>query len=99
MKKLLTFPIRAMWQSFIVPVKVLLSSVGFIFRAGFTVGSLPVRGGALVSRALGWKILGALTLGVVIGVIIGRRLAAHDHAHHGDDVDVAPPVSDSGAAA
>lgn len=102
MKKLLTFPFRATWQAVVVPVRVLVASLGLTFRAGLAVGKLPVKGGAVVSRALGWKILGALTVGVVIGVVIGRQIGrmshGHDHSEHAIDGE-ADAAIDAGVAA
>jgi len=87
MKKVVTFPIRALRQAFVVPLKVLFASLGFTFRAGVAVGKLPVRGGAVVSRALGWKILGAVTVGLVVGVVIGRQVERMMHASEHVDSD------------
>jgi len=71
-------------------VKVLIASLGLTFRAGFKVGALPVKGSAVVTRALGWKIVGAITVGVVIGIVIGRQIGLMSHNHdndHGHDYD------------
>lgn len=95
MKNLVTSPVRLLWQALVLPLKVLRSSLGFTFRAGVTVGKLPVKGGAVVSRALGWKLIGALIVGVVLGVFIGRQVERlthrhdHDHDHGANDLD--PP--------
>lgn len=102
MKKLLTLPVRAAWHAVVLPVKVLMASLGLTFRAGFAVGKLPVKGGAVVSRALGWKIIGALTVGLVIGLVLGRRLGAmgHDHDHGAERAGQDDPgVTSTGAAA
>lgn len=91
MKKLITFPAHLVWEAIVVPLKVLVASLGFTFRAGLAVGKLPVKGGAVVTRALGWKLVGAVTLGMLIGVLIGRQigLMSHNHDHdHDDAVDV-----------
>ncbi|MSW30388.1 MAG: hypothetical protein F2867_08850, partial [Actinobacteria bacterium] len=53
MKKLLTFPVHFAWRALVLPVKVLVASLGLTFRAGFKVGALPVKGSAVVTRALG----------------------------------------------
>lgn len=88
MKKLVTFPLHLVWEAIVVPTKMLIASLGFTFRAGYTVGKLPVRGGAVVTRALGWKIIGAVTVGMVVGLIIGRQLGLMSHNHdHDHDVD------------
>ena len=86
MKKLMRFPFHVLWQAVALPTKVLLSSLGLTFRAGYTVGSLPVKGGAAVTRVLGWKIIGALTVGLVIGFFVGRQvgLLSHNHDHDTD---------------
>jgi len=86
MKKLVSFPLHVLWQVIALPTKVLLSSLGFTFRAGYMIGALPVKGGAVVTRALGWKIIGALTVGVVIGFFVGRQvgLLSHNHDHEHD---------------
>lgn len=88
MKKLITVPIHLLWEAIVVPVKVLVASLGFTFRAGLAVGKLPVKGSAVVTRALGWKLVGAVTLGMVIGVLIGRQigLMSHNHDHDHDNV-------------
>ena len=88
MQNLVTSPVRLLWQALVLPLKVLRSSLGFTFRAGVTVGKLPVKGGAVVSRALGWKLIGALIVGVVLGVRLTHR-HDHDHDHGANDID--PP--------
>lgn len=95
MKNLVTFPVHLLWQALVLPLKVLLASLGFTFRAGVSVGKLPVKGGAVLSRALGWKLIGALIVGVVVGVFIGRQVERmthqhdhdHDHGHGASDLD------------
>jgi|GEM_PF-1433085 len=90
MKKLITFPVHVAWQAIVLPMKVLIASLGLTFRAGFKVGALPVKGSAVVTRALGWKIIGAVTVGVVIGIVIGRQIGLMSHNHdndHGHDYD------------
>ena len=90
MKKFITFPVHIAWRAIVLPVKVLIASLGLTFRAGFKVGALPVTGSAAVTRALGWKIVGAVTIGVVIGIVIGRQIGLmshnHDHDHETDFV-------------
>ena len=83
MKKIVGFPVHLLWQAIVLPIKVMIASLGFTFRAGVNVGKLPVRGGAVVTRMLGWKIVGALGVGMVIGVLVGRQigLLSHDHDH------------------
>lgn len=97
MKNPLTFPVRLLWQALVLPLKVLRSSLGLTFRAGVSVGKLPVKGGAVVSRALGWKLIGALVVGVVMGVFIGRQVERmthrHDHDHGANELD--PPVGET----
>mgnify|MGYP000857274523 FL=1 len=84
MKKLITFPVHIAWRAIVLPVKVLIASLGLTFRAGFKVGALPVKGSAAVTRALGWKIVGAVTVGVVIGIVIGRQIGLMSHNHDQD---------------
>lgn len=83
MKKIVGFPLHLVWQAIVLPIKVMIASLGFTFRAGVSVGKLPVKGGAVVTRALGWKIVGALSIGMIIGVIVGRQigLLSHNHGH------------------
>ena len=83
----ITGSVRLLWRAVVLPVKVLFSTADLTFRAGVKVGSLPVRGGAAVSRALGWKLVTALGVGVVIGFVIGREFAhwGHGHDHHDHD--------------
>ena len=90
MKKIIGFPLHLVWQAIVLPIKVMIASLGFTFRAGVSVGKLPVRGGAIVTRALGWKIVGALSIGVVLGFFVGRQigLLSHDHDHDEPTFDV-----------
>jgi hypothetical protein len=94
MKDLVMFPLRLVWQAIVLPTKLLIASLGFTFRAGVSVGKLPVKGGAVVSRALGWKLIGALAVGVVIGVVVGRQVERmmhdRDHEHDHDAHDSIP---------
>jgi hypothetical protein len=104
MKKLVTFPIHSAWRAIVLPAKVLIASLGLTFRAGIKVGALPVKGSAVVTRALGWKIVGAVTVGVVIGIVIGRQIGlmsrSHDHDHgHDHDADFAFDGADTEVAA
>jgi len=82
----LTAPFHLLWKSLVIPAKILFSTADLTFRAGVKVGGLSVRGGAVVTRALGWKLLGTLIFGVVIGVLVGRKIAllGHNHDHHND---------------
>lgn len=86
--KLITGPIHLAWRALVLPVKVIVASVGLTFRAGLMAGRLPVKGGVAVSRALGWKIVGALVLGTVLGFVAGRQFTlltnGHDHDHDHD---------------
>ncbi|MEI7623485.1 MAG: hypothetical protein WCJ88_08015 [Actinomycetes bacterium] len=90
MKKIIGFPLHLVWQAIVLPIKVMIASLGFTFRAGVSVGKLPVRGGAIVTRALGWKIVGALSLGMVLGFLVGRQigLLSHNHDHDEPTFDV-----------
>ena len=83
MKKIVGFPLHLVWQAIVMPIKVMIASLGFTFRVGVNVGKLPVRGGAVVTRALGWKIVGTLGIGMIIGFLVGRQigLLSHNHAH------------------
>lgn len=90
--KLITGPIHLAWRALVLPIKVVLATIGLTFRTGLAVGRLPVKGGVVVSRALGWKIVGALVVGTILGFVAGRqitlRTSGHDHDHdhdHGDD--------------
>lgn len=91
MKKLVTSPLHLLWQALVLPLRLLVGSLGFTFRAGVSVGKLPIKGGAVVSRALGWKILGAVTIGVVIGFVLGRQVErivhSRSHNHESNDLD------------
>ena len=82
----MTSPLHVLWKSIVLPVKVIFSTADLTFRAGVKVGGLPVKGSAALTRALGWKLVGALTLGVVLGFLIGRKVAllGHDHGHDHD---------------
>jgi hypothetical protein len=91
--KMITGSVRFAWRAVVLPVKVLIASIGLTFRAGFGLGRLPVRGGAAVTRAFGWKIVIAVVVGAVVGFIVGRKVTLymndhdHDHGHghgHGD---------------
>lgn len=74
--KLLTFPIRLLLRLVILPIKVVLATAGFTFRAGFKAGTLPVKGSAVAVRTLGLKAVVLFIGGVALGVVIGRRLGA-----------------------
>lgn len=89
MKSVLTFPVRVVWQAIVLPTRVLLASLGLTFRAGVSVGKLPVKGGAAVTRALGWKLLGAITLGVIVGFVIGRQFGrmSRDQDHNFNELN------------
>lgn len=89
MKKLVTFPLHVMREAIVVPIKVLIASMRLTFRIGFKAGALPVKGGAVVTRALGWKLVGAVTIGMVIGVVIGRQIGLMSHSH---DEEVPAPT-------
>jgi len=92
--KLLTFPIRLGVRVLVLPIRLLLSTTWFTFRAGLKAGSLPVRGGVIAGRKLGAKSLLLLAVGIAIGIVIGREIGIrsvgcdHDHEHeheHDDD--------------
>lgn len=94
MMRFLRLPFHLLRQAIVLPTRALIASLGLTFRLGFKAGALPVRGGAAVSRALGWKILGAVTLGMVIGVLIGRQVERQLHRHDHDHRDDGPGVVD-----
>lgn len=90
--KPITGSVHLLVRAIVLPVKLLFSTADVTFRAGLKVGSMPVRGGAAVTRALGWKLVTVLGLGVAIGFLLGREFAhwGHDHSHdhdhgHSDD--------------
>lgn len=87
--RLITFPIRLIVRTAIgvvvVPLKVILATAGFTFRAGVKVGEVPVRTGSVAVRRLGVKALVVLVLGVAVGFVIGQRFAHLGHDHDHDD--------------
>jgi hypothetical protein len=74
--KLLTFPIRLLFRLIVLPIKLLFATLGLTLRTGFKVGTLPVRGGVVASRALGFKAIVLFGLGVVAGVALTKRYGA-----------------------
>ncbi len=78
--KLLTFPIRVLTRLLVrlvvLPIKLVLATAGLTFRAGFKVGTLPVKGGVVAGRRLGLKALLLFAAGIALGVVVGRRLGA-----------------------
>jgi hypothetical protein len=72
--KLLTFPVKLLVRLVVLPVKVVLAIAGLTFRAGFKAGTLPVKGGAVAVRTLGFKAVVLFATGVALGVYVGRRL-------------------------
>jgi hypothetical protein len=72
--KVLTFPIRLLLRLVILPVKLVLATAGLTFRAGFKVGTLPVKGSAVAVRRLGFKAVLLFIGGIALGVVVGRRL-------------------------
>ena len=91
--RLITSPIRLLVRTavgaVVVPLKVLLATAGFTFRAGIKVGEVPVRTGSVAVRRLGLKALVVLAIGVVVGFVLGRRFAhlGHDHGDEGVYID------------
>ena len=86
--KPITGSVHLLWRAIVLPVKLLFSTADLTFRAGLKVGAMPVRGGAAVTRALGWKLVTVLGLGMVIGFLLGREFAHWDHGHdHGHSHD------------
>jgi hypothetical protein len=74
--KLLTFPIRLLFRLVVLPIKLVLATLGLTLRTGFKVGTLPVKGGAVATRALGFKAILLFVLGVAGGVALTKRFGA-----------------------
>ncbi|MCD9624944.1 hypothetical protein [Rhabdothermincola salaria] len=72
--KLITVPVKVLVRLVVLPVKLVLATVGFTFKTGYKAGALPVKGSVVAGRALGLKALVVLALGVAGGIAIGRRL-------------------------
>jgi hypothetical protein len=85
--KLLTFPIRLLFRLILLPIKLLFATLGLTLRTGFKVGTLPVRGGVVASRALGFKAIVLFALGVVAGVALTKRF--------GDQLGLTGPTDDA----
>jgi hypothetical protein len=89
--KLLTFPFRLLFRLIVLPIKLVFAALGLTLRTGFKVGTLPVKGGFVASRALGFKAIVLFVLGVVSGVALAKRFGAQlgltgpsdDHASFG----------------
>jgi hypothetical protein len=71
--KLLTFPIRLLFRLVLLPVKLVLATLGLTFRTGFKVGTLPVKGGFFATRRLGFKAVLLFVLGLASGVALAKR--------------------------
>jgi len=71
--KVITLPVRLVVRLVVLPIKLVLATAGLTFRAGFKVGTLPLRGGAAATRALGFKAVVLFVLGAVGGVAAARR--------------------------
>jgi hypothetical protein len=74
--KLLTFPFRLLFRLIVLPIKLLFATLGLTLRTGFKVGTLPVKGGAVATRALGFKAIVLFALGVAGGVALTKRFGA-----------------------
>jgi hypothetical protein len=74
--KVLLLPFRVIARMLVVSTKLVLATGEVAFRAGYAVGSVPVKGGAAAGRALGPKAVVLFVVGLVLGVVIGRELTA-----------------------
>ena len=74
--KLLTLPFQIVARLLAVTGKLIVATGEVGYRAGYVAGSVPVKGGAAVSRALGPKAMIMLVLGIVLGGVIGWRLVS-----------------------
>lgn len=72
--KLITVPVKVLVRLVVLPVKLVLATVGFTFKTGYKAGALPVKGSVVAGRALGLKALVVLAIGLAGGIAIGRRL-------------------------
>ncbi len=70
----LTFPFRIIARLTAVSAKLILATGEVAFRVGYVAGSVPVKGTAAASRALGPKAVALFVLGLVLGVVIGHRI-------------------------
>jgi hypothetical protein len=76
--RLITGLFRLMFRLALLPIKLLLATMGITFRVGYRVGTAPVRVGARATRAAGISGILCFLLGVAVGLLFapgpGREL-------------------------
>ncbi len=72
--RILVLPFVVVARLTAVSAKLVVATGEVAFRAGYLVGSVPVKGTAAAGRALGPKAVVLFVLGLVLGVVIGHRV-------------------------